>query len=361
MLVLNSKTVSYVIHFYKGRVNMKKFLVLILAVLMVGSLFASGASESGAAAEKERKLVIYSALSEDETKLVTDLFEQKTGIKTSAICLGGGEILSRIRAEKGNPVASIYWGGSCDAFIQAANEGLLLQYESPQLADIDFYDKNHYWTCIYSGYVSFVSNNERLAELGISAPTSWYDLLDPRLEGEIMMPSPATAGTGYVAVASILQNLGLEEGWDYITKLDKNMFQYTERGSACIPSVIAGEVAVGICYAHDQIKNQKAGYQDLLTVTLPKEGTGAEIGAMAIIAAGPDQDEAKEFYEFALTPEAQEIRQQAGALQFLSNKNSKAPAEAQALVGVRPVKYDPVWAGENKKDIVAKWQQITGR
>ena len=45
MLVLNSKTVSYVIHFYKGRVNMKKFLVLILAVLMVGSLFASGASE----------------------------------------------------------------------------------------------------------------------------------------------------------------------------------------------------------------------------------------------------------------------------------------------------------------------------
>ena len=79
---------------------MKKFLVLILAVLMVGSLFASGASESGAAAEKERKLVIYSALNEDETKLVTDLFEQKTGIKTSAICLGGGEILSRIRAEK---------------------------------------------------------------------------------------------------------------------------------------------------------------------------------------------------------------------------------------------------------------------
>ena len=61
MLVLNSKTVSYVIHFYKGRVNMKKFLVLILAVLMVGSLFASGASESDAAAEKERKLEILKA------------------------------------------------------------------------------------------------------------------------------------------------------------------------------------------------------------------------------------------------------------------------------------------------------------
>ena len=339
--------------------QMKKLIATLLVLFVVFALFAQGASEKEGA-QKERKLVIYSALNEDETKLVTDLFEKKTGIKTSAIILGGGEILSRIRAEKDNPVASIYWGGSCDAFIQAANEGLLLQYKSPQLADINFYDKDNYWVCIYSGYVSFVSNNERLAELGLEPPTSWYDLLNPKLKGEIMMPNPVSAGTGYVCIASMLQNLGIEEGWDYITKLNENVFQYTERGSTCIPSVIAGEVAIGICYAHDQIKNQQKGYQDLLTVTLPKEGTGCEIGAMAIIAAGPDQEEAKEFYEFALTPEAQEIRQQAGALQFLSNKNSKAPEAAQVLVGVCPIKYDPVWAGENKKDILAKWQQITG-
>lgn len=339
---------------------MKKTIALLLVLFVVFGVFAQ-ASEEKKSAEPERKLVIYSALNEDETKLVTDLFEQKTGIKTSAICLGGGEILSRIRAEKENAVASIYWGGSCDAFIQAAGEGLLRPYKSSQIENIDFYDADYYWTCIYSGYVSFVSNNERLKELGLEAPTSWYDLLDPRLEGEIMMPSPISAGTGYVCIASMLQNLGLEAGWDYIEKLNKNMFQYTERGSACIPSVIAGEVAIGICYAHDQIKNQQAGYQDLLTVTLPKEGTGAEIGAMAIIAAGPNQKEAEEFFEFALTPEAQEIRQQAGALQFLSNKNSKAPAAAQVLVGACPVVYDPVWAGANKKDIQAQWQKVTGR
>lgn len=338
---------------------MKKLVALLLVALMAFAVFAGGAQEQGA--EKQRHLTIYSALNEDETKLVTDLFEQKTGIKTDAIILGGGEILSRIRAEKENPVASIYWGGSCDAFIQAANEGLLLQYESPQFGDISYHDKDNYWTCIYSGYVAFVSNNERLKELGIEAPTSWEDLLNPALKGEIMLPHPVSAGTGYVIVASILQNLGIEEGWDYISKFNENVFQYTERGSTCIPSVIAGEVAVGVCYAHDQIKNQQNGYQDLLTVTLPAEGTGAEYGAMAIIAAGPDQEEAKEFYEFALTPEAQEVRQQAGALQFLSNKNSKQPDAAQALVGVCPVVYDPVWAGENKAAILEKWQKVTGR
>lgn len=335
---------------------MKKAITVALVLLVVFGLFAGGTKE----AKDQRKLVIYSALEEDQTKLVTDLFEQKTGIKTSAIILGGGEILARIRAERSNPVASVYWGGSCDAFIQAAKEGLLRQYVSPQLDDIDFYDADHYWTGIYSGYVGFISNNDRLAELGIDPPTSWYDLLDPRLKGELMMPNPATAGTGYVIIASILQNLGIEEGWDFIEKLDANMFQYTERGNASIASVIPGEVAVGICYAHDQIKNQQAGYQDLLTVTLPKEGTGCEIGAMAIIAGGPNQAEAEEFFEFALTPEAQEIRQKAGALQFLSNRHSKNPEAAQVLVGAAPVVYDPVWAGEHKQEIVARWQQISG-
>ena len=152
---------------------MKKLIATLLVLFVVFALFAQGASEKEGA-QKERKLVIYSALNEDETKLVTDLFEKKTGIKTSAIILGGGEILSRIRAEKDNPVASIYWGGSCDAFIQAANEGLLLQYKSPQLADINFYDKDNYWVCIYSGYVSFVSNNEHERVNGFNRSLGFY-------------------------------------------------------------------------------------------------------------------------------------------------------------------------------------------
>lgn len=78
-------------------------------------------------------------------------------------------------------------------------------------------------------------------------------------------------------------------------QLNENVLQYTERGSGCIASVISGEVAVGICFCHDAIKNQLEGYEDLLTVTVPSEGTGYETAAMAILADGPDQEAAKIF------------------------------------------------------------------
>lgn len=332
---------------------MKRIVALVLCLVLALSCMSAFA--------EEQSLVIYSALNEEHTEAVCKAFEEKTGIKTSSVILGGGEILARIRAEKDNATASIWWGGSCDSFIAAAEEGLLLQY-TPSVKDkLSFADENDYWAAIYTGYVGFVVNKERCAELGIEVPRSWADLLQPELEGEIMMASAAASSTGYVVNASILQVMGEEEGWKYIEALNKNMFQYTERGSTCIASVIAGEVAVGVCFAHDGITNQQAGYQDLLEVVIPSEGTGCEIGSCAILADGPDQEAAKLFYEFALSPECQELGPIYGANQFPSNSDAKAAEAAQPLVGVAPVVYDPVWAGEHKNEIIAQWQEVTGQ
>lgn len=331
---------------------MKRIVALALCLAML--LTCAGAFAQG------QSLVVYSALNEEHTEAVCKAFEEKTGIKTTAVILGGGEILARIRAEKENATASIWWGGSCDSFIAASQEGLLLQYESEQKNKLAFVDDNDYWASIYTGYVGFVVNRDRCAELGIDVPSSWADLLKPELKGEIMMASAAASSTGYVIIASILQVMGEDAGWEYISKLHENVFQYTERGSTCISSAIAGEAAVGVCFTHDGITNQLAGYQDLLAVVVPSEGTGCEIGSVAILADGPDQEAAKRFYEFSLSPECQELAAQYGAYQFPSNSDAKVVEAAQSLVGVAPIVYDPVWAGEHKADIIAKWQEVTG-
>ena len=36
--------------------------------------------------------------------------------------------------------------------------------------------------------------------------------------------------------------------FEYMGKLDKNILEYTTRGGGCITDVIAGEIAVGICF-----------------------------------------------------------------------------------------------------------------
>ena len=359
---------------------MKKLFALVLSLAMALSLVGCGQSQEAAKSEKpasdtpaakpapektdhsDLKLTIYSAVFDDETQAICERFQEETGIKTDNVVLGGGEILARVQAEKDNPTASVWFGGPADPFIAAKEQGLLLQYESPNAASIDakYKDADNYWTGIYIGYVGFVSNNERLAELGIEAPSSWEDLLDERLQGEIMLASPAASSTGYVILASVLQLMGEDAGFEYMTNLDKNVLQYTERGSGCIASVISGEVAVGICFCHDAIKNQLEGYEDLLTVTVPSEGTGYETGAMAILADGPDQEAAKIFYDWALTADCQNMFKDYGAFQFLTAEGAENPEAAASIADSKTIEYDTAWAGATKADNTTKWAGLTG-
>ncbi len=335
---------------------MKKLIACLMALMMVSALFC------GALAADD-ELTIYSAVYEDETDGLCKRFEEVSGIKTNYVVLGGGEILNRVKNENENATCSVWFGGPADPFITAKNEGLLLQYESPNAAPIEskYKDPDNYWTGVYIGYVGFVCNNERLAELGIEAPDSWEDLLDPKLEGEIMLASPAASSTGYVILATVLQLMGEEEGFNFMQKLDKNVLQYTERGGACITSVIAGEVAVGICFCHDAITQQQNGYQDLLTVNVPAEGTGYETGAMAIIANGPDQEAAKKFYDWALTADCQNLYKDYGALQFLTAPGA-VPSEAVARIAdAKTIEYNTAWAGEKRAEFTEKWTKLTGR
>ena len=120
----------------------------------------------------------------------------------------------RVRATADNPEFSVWWGGPADAFIAANEEGLLEAYESPNAEMlIEEYRGDGTWAGVYVGALGFCSNVELLEELGIEAPTSWDDLLDPALAGNIAMAHPATSGTAFTAFWSqvTLQADALEE------------------------------------------------------------------------------------------------------------------------------------------------------
>ena len=52
-------------------------------------------------------------------------FERLTGTKVSVVQKATGEMFAQIRAERANPRGDIWWAGPADAFLQAAEEGLL--------------------------------------------------------------------------------------------------------------------------------------------------------------------------------------------------------------------------------------------
>ncbi|SFC31082.1 ABC transporter substrate-binding protein [Clostridium uliginosum] len=335
--------------------NKRKLLALSIATLMIAGLFTGCGSSSNSAKEQE-KLTIYCGLMEDHMVKVVEEFKNETGINAEAVRMSSGEILGRIKAEKDNPKASVWYGGPADAFVQANEDGLLENYVSQNSKDIPekYKDKNGAWTGIYVGYLGFASNKKLLAEKGVEAPKSWDDLLKPQFKGQVSIANPGSSGTAYTALATIIQLKGEEEGLKYMKQLNDNIKSYEKSGTAPARLAGQGEVMVGVSFLHDGIKYREEGMKDIV-LTGPKEGTGYEIGATAILKGGPDQDAAKKFTDFVLSKKGQEIGQTVGSYQFLTNKTATAPELSNEIKDTKLIDYDLEWAGKTRSELVEKW------
>ena len=158
---------------------------------------------------------------------------------------------------------------------------------------------------IYSGPLGFGYNTELIAKKKLPVPKSWADLLNPAYKGEIQVTNPASSGTAYIMVATLVQMMGEDKAFAYMAALHKNISQYTRSGTGPIKAVARGESTVSISFVHDGPGEKLQGFP-VETVT-PSEGTGAEIGSMSIIKGARNLAQAKAFYEWALTPQAQQF------------------------------------------------------
>jgi ABC-type Fe3+ transport system, periplasmic component len=305
----------------------------------------------------EGKLTVYIGFQEDHAVAAIKKFTEETGIPAEMIRMSAGEILAKVRAEKDNPQADVWYGGPADTFVAAMGENLLAPYKSPVADVIDpkFKDPDGYWTGVYVGAIGFASNKEFLAKQQLEPPSKWEDLLNPKLKGQIVMANPASSGTAYTALYTVLDVMGGEEpGFEFLKKLHPQIQQYTTSGSAPGRMVGMGEAGVGILFAHDIIKYQQEGY-DSLIMTIPSDGTGYETGAVAIINNSKNYELAKYFIDWALGVSAQELGQTVGSYQNLTNPNAKQPELALKMSEINLINYDAVAAGEARQRLLDRW------
>lgn len=316
------------------------------------------ATEAPTDVPKPEKLTVLCGAAEDWCQAMTKAFEAKTGIKTSYVRMSSGEALARIRASKDAPEFSIWHGGPADAYIAATNEGLFEPYVSPNAAQIPvgLRDPQGHWSGVYVGTLGFCSNQDVLAGLGVGVPQSWADLLDPKLKGQVAMAHPATSGTAFTAVwAQITLNGGdVEKGFAYFRQLHNNILQYTKSGSAAGPMAGRGEIGVAIIFSADCVKFNEEGMSSLV-VSFPSEGTGYEVGGVAVIKGGPEPEAARMYVDWALTAEAQEIPPTVKAYELPTNPGAQVSDKSVRLSEVNLVDYDFIQAGENRKLLAAKF------
>lgn len=293
-------------------------------------------------------------------------FEKETGVSVNMVRLSSGETYAKIRAEARNPKTDIWWAGTGDPHLQAASEGLTLEYKSPMLPELQDWavkqaESAGYRTVgVYAGALGWGYNTEILKQKKLKEPKCWADLLDASYKGEVQIANPNSSGTAYNALATLVQIMGEDQAFDYLKRLNGNVSQYTKSGSAPVKAAARGETAIGIVFMHDAVAQTVEGFP--VKSVAPCEGTGYEIGSMSIIKGAKNLDNAKKWYDWALSAAVQSKMKEAKSFQLPSNKTAEVPKEAPKFEDIKLIDYDFKTYGDpaKRKALLERWDREIG-
>lgn len=313
---------------------------------------------STAAAIAETELTVYTAIEAEDLARYAETFNAThPDIKVNWVRDSTGVITAKLLAERDNPQADVIWGLAATSLLLLKSEGMLEPYAPVGVENLDpkFVDKSDppAWVGMDAWVASICFNTVEAEKLGITAPTSWQDLTDPQYKGHVIMPNPASSGTGFLDVSSWLQIFGEDEGWAYMDALHENIARYTHSGSAPCKLAASGETVVGVSFAFRGAKSKAAGAP--IDIIVPSEGVGWDMEATAIVAGTDDLEAAQKLVDFTVTKEANEMYNVGYAVVAYPGVAKPVEFFPEGLLDAM-IENDFEFAANNRADILEEWQ-----
>lgn len=354
---------------------MKKWTGLLVTMMMMVSFLAAcgqGAktnsegeasntakpSGSEVSASGSKELTVYTALEDDQIESYLESYKSTyPDVKVNIVRDSTGVITAKLLAEKDNPVADVVWGTAATSLLVLDQNNMLEPY-SPQGVDKvtpEFKDSQNptHWVGIDAWETAFAVNTVELEKKGLAIPQSYADLIKPEYKGLIVMPNPASSGTGFLTVSGLQQLMGEEEAWKYMDKLNQNIATYTHSGSKPAKLAGTGEYPIGISFGYRSIQEKKKGAP--IEVVFPKEGSGWDVEANALMKKATIKPGAKQFLDWAISAEPMKKYNENYAIISVKNESAGIPEGYSKDPVSQLIKNDLNQSAKNREATLEEW------
>ncbi|MBL8333538.1 MAG: ABC transporter substrate-binding protein [Rubrivivax sp.] len=321
------------------------------------------AATTGAPAQDKGQINLLCSVELEWCALMSQTFERETGVKVNMIRKSTGEVLAQLTAERANPKTDVWFGGTGDPHLQAAEQGLTevvrpaaldkLQPWAQSLAQAsDFRSVG-----VYLGPLGLAYNPEVLARKKIAPPRCWKDLTRPEYKGEVQNSNPNSSGTAYTAITTFVDLWGEEAAFAFMKALHPNVSEYTRSGAGPVKNAARGETGVAIGFLALAAGEIKQGLP--LKTLVPCEGTGYEIGAMSLVKGARNAEAARRFYDWSLTPAAQALAAASGSFTIPSHKDTALHPLMPPAAEMKFVNHDLRKYGSKaeRTRLIARWER----
>ena len=340
-----------------GKRSIKWMLGGIFAATSMLGLIAGLSGE--AVAQGKTRLSVYTALENEQLGPYKQAFEaDNPDVEIAWVRDSTGVITARFLAEKDNPRADVIWGLGASSIALFDSMGLLQAYSPKGSAALKpaFRDSKvpAAWTGMDAWLAVICYNTVEGPKKNISKPASWADLVKSEYKDQIVMPNPASSGTGYMMVFTWLQIMGEKAAWEYMDKLHQNIAVYLHSGSApCVQSA-RGERVIGIAFDMRGASEKSKGAP--IDLVVPKEGTGWDMEATAIVKGTKNLAAAQKLADYAVTQKAYEMYGKYYAIVGYPGLNP-APPNYPPNVEPAMVKIDLAQMGKERDRILTEWSK----
>lgn len=306
-----------------------------LAALLVGA-------GVGACGDGRTPVVLYSPHGRDLLELVEVAYEeQNPAIDVRWLDMGSQEVYDRVRSERANPQADVWFGGPDVILERGAAEGLLEAYRPDWADHIPAASRNveNFYFGLYRAVPILLYNSKAIPEN--EAPADWEDLLDPRWQGKIVIRDPLASGTmrsafGFILSRSVTETGSEDSGFEWLLALDAQTADYAVNPAFLFEKIIRQEGLLTIWELTDALllleRNAPVAY------SFPSSGTPVIDDAIGLVAGAPHAAEAKRFIDWIGEQEA---------LILVAQNAFRLPAREDLPAGVLPE-----WAEEALREIV---------
>jgi iron(III) transport system substrate-binding protein len=324
--------------------------------LLLGMTVALGIM--GVASATAGDLLVYTALEDDELAVYIPAFKKAhPEINLSIVRDSTGIVTAKLLAEKDNIQADVVWGTAATSLLVANELGMLKGYNPKGIEKVrkgmkDGKNDPVRWVGIKAYVTGIVGNTIEMEKNSLQMPKSYADLLKPMYQGHLVMPNPASSGTGFLTVSAILQLMGEEKGWDFLDQLHENIAMYTHSGSKPAKMAGKGEFPIGVSFAYRGFKQRDKG--EPVVVAFPAEGSGYEVEANALMKKPRIKKDAKVFLDWAISDEAMAMYAKVYPIVATDIKVEAPKGWPDDPMSVL-IDNDMDWAASNRKRILKEW------
>ena len=269
---------------------------LLLFALPV-ALAACGGGDGG-----DQVLTVYSPHGEKLLQSFAERFEaENPGVDVQYMDLGSQEVLDRVRSERANPQADVWFGAPSSLFATAAEEDLLEPFRPSWAAAVgEHADPQGRYYGVYLTPEVIAFNSEVVDSA--SAPRDWEDVLDPKWRGKVLIRDPIASGTmraifGMFIQRSIRETGDTAAGFEWLRRLHGQTKEYVANPTLLYTKLARQEGVITLWDMPD-IEDLRATTDYPIDYRFPTSGTPVVVDGIAVVRGAPNPELARRFVDF---------------------------------------------------------------